>query len=738
MITIAFVGRSSARGPSNGLSPAPIRIVLLAGIMLITLFGPPAAGMPVHAQSPSGVPHRLDRQIGGASHAVAFTQDALSDLAWIGSGPSLVAVDLCPSVAAHEVGRTPPLPGIVHDVVVDVRGGYETMRGPPSEPGALAWVAGGGQGLIAVDVSRPISPWPLTTFPLPGLVPDVPGEAQHVVLARDTAWVGGPAGVHAVDVADERRPELLRHIGAPAGGFGDLVHDLVLAGEHVLVAWGVEGMHVLSATRGAEERGAFRPQGIVALALTASADGRWAYLAEGESLVILAISATGEPTERGRLALGAGVNGRALALVEHEDLLLVATRDRQGKPGGLRLVDVADPTAPRFVAMHEPTALPYAAVLGFGIDLPVALATMGGLGRVLWTEDDADLRVVDPRLWRDAPQDTRALRYRSLLLAPPARAVAMDEDLAWLAGGDPLLRVVEPFGFRPPILLRGTLDLPGARAPISALAAGPFGALAVAGGVYVVDRAATELRVTAVPGISGARDVALAGAGSPSLAVVAHGVLGLETVDLSTPEAPRVLGRLALADAAGGAVPAEAVAAGDGLALAVDGLSLHVVDLFVPDRPRLLARVETAGGARDVALGDELALIAAEFAGLHVYDLTEPTRPVLRASLHITTGARAVAYDADANRAWIAAGSGGVLAVDLRDPSAPRVVATFATPGWAEQLTVVDGDVLVADGAGGLLVLADPRGVPVPSLPPPQPLAACRMPQLWLPALTRP
>ena len=696
-------------------------------------------GTTVHAQGDGGVPHRFSRQRGGASHAIAFAPDGRSDLAWLGSGPSLVAVNLCPRFALHEVGRTPALPGIVHDVAVAVRGGYETRIEAPVEPGAWAWVAAGAAGLIGVDISRPHSPWPIVTLPLPGLVPEVPGEAQHVAVARDTAWVGGPAGLHVIDVSDERRPALLRHITAPDGSFGDLVRDVTLAGEHLLVAWGVEGLHVLSATRESVERGAFQPQGIVALAVTADAHGRRAYLAEGESLVALAISAEGQPSELGRLPLGDGVNGRALGLVEEEDALLVAIRDRRGKPGGLRLVDVRDPAAMRVVAAREPTTVPYAAAPGFGVDLPVDLA-VSRFG-VLWAEDDSDLRVVHVRRWRGPPPDERALRFRALPTLPPARHAALAGGGGWLAGGDPLLRMVNPFSVVLQVRLIDTLALPGARAPILALAAGPFGAVAVADGMYVVDVvdiAETGPQVLAVPGIAGARDVALAGADRHALAVVTHGAFGLETVDLSAPRSPRALGRLALADAAGRAVPAEAVAAGDGLALAVDGQALHVVDLFTPAEPRFLARVETTGGARDVAVGDGLALIAAEFAGLLVYDLTEPTRPLLRATLPISTGARAVAYDATADRAWVAAGAGGVLAVDLHDLAAPRIAASFATPGWAEQLVVVDGDVLVADGVGGLLVLADPTGVPVPSVPPPPPIVACRTPRVWLPSLMSP
>ncbi len=696
------------------------------------------------AQAPA-VPQRFVDQLGGASHAVAFADHGSHVVAWLGSGPRLVAVDVCHPHSPVEIERSVVLGGLVHDVVVD---------DDASAGGGLrrAWIAAGARGLLSVQIEPPWYPTPRPGLVLPGLIPDLPGEAMVIAQRGDLLWLGGSAGVHVVDVAASRGsnatipPRLLRHIAAPEGGFGDAVRGLAVVGEHVLVAWGVEGFRVLRADESSAEIGAFAPRGIVAAAVDGSADGRMAFLAEGESLVVLVFDETGAPRETGRLALGDGVNGRAVAFVPGSgdvgDRVVVATRDRAGKPGGLLTVDVSDPSAPRIAHVRAPDAAAYAAAPGLPVERPVDLALHGDGAHVLWAEDDVGPRVV--RTDGDSEPETSPLTaVGSLDQAPGLRAVAADPDHAWLAGGGTRLRWSWPYGGFPQAELLGGVALPDAGAPLAAVALSGEIVVAAAGGLYVARSgppwaADIGALLGRAPGIATARDVALTGPPARPVAVVADDAQGVVTVDLSDPAAPRILGRLALVEPAGPVAPPEAVAAADGLAAAVDGLALTIIDLFSPAEPRVLARIDTGGGARDVALGGELALVAAEFAGLLVYDLERAERPVLRATLPITTGARAVAFDAATSLAWVAAGAGGVLAVDLRDPGAPNVLARFATTGWAEHITLQDGVVLIADGAGGLLVLADVRGTPMPRLPAPTPHPPCRPPGAWLPALSVP
>jgi hypothetical protein len=60
----------------------------------------------------------------------------------------------------------------------------------------------------------------------------------------------------------------------------------------------------------------------------------------------------------------------------------------------------------------------------------------------------------------------------------------------------------------------------------------------------------------------------------------------------------------------------------------------------------------------------------------------------------------------DGQYAVVAAGSGGVWAIDVSDPEAPRAVGWRDTAGRARNIALADGRVYVADETGGLLILA--------------------------------
>ncbi len=148
-------------------------------------------------------------------------------------------------------------------------------------------------------------------------------------------------------------------------------------------------------------------------------------------------------------------------------------------------------------------------------------------------------------------------------------------------------------------------------------------------GLAVLDRRGERLVLRGVAtGLSNAWGVALAG----SVVVVADGAGGLATVDVSDPDAPKVLGRIET----GGA--AQSVEVRDGLAyVAASAGGLVIVDVSDPTAPKVLSRSPTSGTALQVALGKGHAFVA-NWNDTRVFDIANAAAPRLVATERIATG----------------------------------------------------------------------------------------------------
>jgi hypothetical protein len=171
----------------------------------------------------------------------------------------------------------------------------------------------------------------------------------------------------------------------------------------------------------------------------------------------------------------------------------------------------------------------------------------------------------------------------------------------------------------------------------------------------------------------------------------------LVTVDLRTPSAPAIVGRVTVGggnelDLAGSRAYVAAAAAG-----------LQVVDVSTPTGPRLTGTRDTPGSAADVAVAGTWAYVA-DTNSLQVLDVA--SSPVVRGSL--PTAATAVAV---AGTRLYTLGGGQLKVIDVASPTAPRLLSTGTDYG-AQAIAARGTQLYLAtpalnhfDPAGGVYVL---------------------------------
>ncbi|HEX2699751.1 MAG TPA: redoxin domain-containing protein [Acidimicrobiales bacterium] len=111
----------------------------------------------------------------------------------------------------------------------------------------------------------------------------------------------------------------------------------------------------------------------------------------------------------------------------------------------------------------------------------------------------------------------------------------------------------------------------------------------------------------------------------------------------------------------------------------------------------MFARIGTGTGFKNawgVLAHDNTLFVADGVGGLVTVDVTDPTKPAILGQVATGGQARHVALDGDT--AYVAAGSAGLVAVDVSDLTKPRVLSHTATPGPAIRVDFSAGRVFVA------------------------------------------
>ena len=243
------------------------------------------------------------------------------------------------------------------------------------------------------------------------------------------------------------------------------------------------------------------------------------------------------------------------------------------------------------------------------------------------------------------------------------------------------------------------------------------------GGLHIVRREGLELRRVATYRTKGAATRVSVLNGT---AFIAERAAGLEVVDVSRPDSPRLLG----AYQPDGEVW-DVWVAGRYAYLAVDNVGLEVLDVSYPRLPFRVASVETEGtkrgkyddeskenwvdrtNPRGIAVRDGIAYLANGRGGMLVFDVKNPLKPKrLRSSFFDQTTGRMSSVRVDVHEASLLLSDqdNGVYLFDLAKPGTPRFLSNFRT-GMANSSIAAGPFIYVADGAYGLRAVdvSDPK-----------------------------
>lgn len=165
---------------------------------------------------------------------------------------------------------------------------------------------------------------------------------------------------------------------------------------------------------------------------------------------------------------------------------------------------------------------------------------------------------------------------------------------------------------------------------------------------------------------------------------------GVSIYDLSSPDAPVLLGNLASPAAW------QVKVAGSVMYVADATLGLRIVDISDPTAPVALGSFP-GGRAPTVDVVGHLAYVADAGTTLYVLDVGDPAAPVALGS--VSVGGNVVTLQVEGTTVYLATGATGLVAVDARDPANPVVAGQYDTTGYTWGVAV-DGDVAyIGDGS---------------------------------------
>jgi hypothetical protein len=120
--------------------------------------------------------------------------------------------------------------------------------------------------------------------------------------------------------------------------------------------------------------------------------------------------------------------------------------------------------------------------------------------------------------------------------------------------------------------------------------------------------------------------------------------------------------------------------------------------------PISLGSVAIPGYANNVDVNGSYAYVAAGSAGLIVVNVANPSNPVIVASLDTPGNANDVRVVG--NTAYVADGPAGLRIIDVTNPLQPVLRGVFDTPGEANDVFVAGAFAYVADGSTGLQIIS--------------------------------
>lgn len=537
------------------------------------------------------------------------------------------------------------------------------------------------------------------------------GGATYAVAGQGTyVYIGVGPRLVVLDISNPTHPMVV----GQTGELPDIVQDIYVAGKHTYVVTGKGDLHVIDASNPATptEVGVYESAGDRIYVA-----GNYAYLAAGVAgLRVIDISDPTAPTEVGTYETPGAVRD-VYVTGGYAYVAEASSRDDSDRAvsGGLRVIDVSDPTAPVEVGYYATSsargiyvsgehaylvtlrALWLIDVSSPGAPVGVSLLSEGAINVYVvegyaYVADGHSLRIFDVSN-PAAPVEVGAYSRSSVNVLDVYAA----GRYAYVAAEDAILRVVDVSDPTAPSEV-GFYDLP--RHATDVYAAGNY--------AYVADRW-SGLRIidvsdpTAPAQVSAyylrgeeARVVYVA----DNYAYVGTRADSLWVIDVSDPTAPVAVSTYPISTTGWRGITG-IYAAGD-YAYVAAGNALWVVDVRNPAAPQKLGVFATQLAAQSVYVAGGYAYVAAGQA-LLVVDVSDLAAPVT-AGVYPTRG-NAWAVYVVGDYAYLAVGSVGLRIIDVSDPTAPTEVGTFNTPGNAYDVHVAGGYAYVTDGETGLQII---------------------------------
>jgi len=634
------------------------KIALLALLIGAAACGDNQSAAPDAGPRPDAPPAEtpLRAHAGGSPDAIAL----VGDHAYVGVGPRLAIWDLAATGGPRLLGESPPLRGNIGAIAVVGTRAYVAERLDLDSR------------LHVLDVSNPAAIRETADLSLATgattVIRDLEGAADRLYVADQEQ------GVIELDLADPDAPARVRTAGDPG------VAQLALAGTR-LYAWaeGFGGTSV-SALDVTDQLKLLGQGSFFGLKGVAIADGDLIVGAGVDGIYVYDATDPNAPVERyhftkpegGPFARAVGARGTA-AWIPTED--------------GLYVLDLATPTA---IVQTGPFAAPTVGVN--------AAATSAG--RLAITTDRGRMLAFDTT----TPTAPGKAAVTEVSLCADCTGVAVAGDTVYLTD---IARGLRTAGLQTLKAQGASPDLPPQPDGLSLV----FEDVVVAGTrAYVADWL-YGLRIYDVASPAAITQVGhLDTPGAPAGVFVVDGraYLGessgggaLRVIDVADPAAPSELGTIATSKAMKIEVRAGIAYVADESIGEPGGLKLYDVS-----NPAAIAHLGTydrdCQNARDVALAGDVAVVACGSDDFHLVDIRAPAAPVRLAVVPAPGIASAWSVAAWAGRA-VLGHDGGILVIDLANPSAPVTVAERATATSVRSIAVpAPGHIVAAAGLAGV------------------------------------
>jgi hypothetical protein len=204
----------------------------------------------------------------------------------------------------------------------------------------------------------------------------------------------------------------------------------------------------------------------------------------------------------------------------------------------------------------------------------------------------------------------------------------------------------------------------------------------------------TALGSIAIPGYANNVDV------NGSVAYVAAGGAGLVVVDAADPASPAIVGSF---NTTGNANDVRVV--GNRAYVADGPAGLQIMDVSNPAAPVLLGTIDTPGQASDVVVSGSLAYVADGAAGLQIIDVSNAAAPAIIRSIAIVGTTRGVDINAQTVVVVVDGARNVLHVIDVTNPTTAVIAGTVAVPGQPTDVSLGNGYAYVAAYTGGMSVV---------------------------------